>query len=292
MATADEHYKIGGYLDRRSFWLASTPSAAQLEMPYVCTEAGALYGERGFMTERDGKDSYLLFYTFDGTGFVRQKKRTVTVRRGQMLLMDCRMPQAYGTAPKDDHWYHLWAHVEGTGVDATAKRLGLPTLTPITVSRSRLQPHFDMLLERLEGESVMDGELVSLAVHGLLSNMLIARSRDDIPTDSPVVLAQNYIAAHFAEPITVEDIARASAVSTSYLTRLFRQQMETSPHDYLLRYRITRAKQLLMETDEPIGAIARQVGFTSESNFSYRFSRVCDITPRGYRNLARSDSAD
>jgi len=136
----------------------------------------------------------------------------------------------------------------------------------------------------------MDGELVSLAVHGLLSCMLIARSRDEVPQDSPVVLAQNYVAAHYAEPITVDDIARAAAVSTSYLTRLFRQQMETSPHDYLLRHRITRAKQLLMETDLPIGTIARQVGFSSESNFSYRFSRMCQTTPRAYRGLRNSNT--
>ena len=82
MGTATEHYKIGGYLDRRSFWLANTPSAAQLEMPYVCTEAGALYGEQGFVTERDAKDSYLLFYTFEGTGFVQQGRRSATIRRG------------------------------------------------------------------------------------------------------------------------------------------------------------------------------------------------------------------
>ena len=285
MATATEHYKIGGYLDRRSFWLANTPSATQLEMPYVCTEAGALYGESGFVTERDGKDSYLLFYTFDGTGFVRQNKRTATVGRGEMLLLDCRAPQAYGTAPSSDHWYHLWAHVQGRGVEATARRLGLPALTSVSIPSSRVQPYWDTILERLEHDSVMDGELVGLAVHGLLSSLLIARSRDEVPSDSPVVLAQNYVASHFAERITVDDLARAASVSTSYLTRLFRQQMETSPHDYLLRYRITRAKQMLMETDLPIGVIAKQVGFTSESNFSYRFSKMCDTTPRAYRSL-------
>lgn len=285
MATATEHYKIGGYLDRRSFWLANTPSAAQLEMPYVCTEAGALYGERGFITERDSKESCLLFYTFGGTGFVRQGKRTTVIRHGQMLLMDCRIPQSYGTDPKSDHWYHLWAHVQGAGVEATARRLGLPALTAVSVPRSRVQPYWDTVLERLEQDSVMDNELVGIAIHGLLSSMLIARSRDEAPSDSPIVLAQNYVAQHFAERITVEDIARAAAVSTSYLTRLFRQQMETSPHDYLLRYRINHAKQLLMETDLSIGAIAKQVGFTSESNFSYRFSHVSGLSPRAYRKL-------
>lgn len=285
MGTATEHYKIGGYLDRRSFWLSNTPSATQLEMPYVCTEAGALYGERSFVTERDSKDSYLLFYTFGGTGFVRQGKRTAIVRHGQMLLLDCRTPQSYGTDPKSDHWYHLWAHVQGAGAEATARRLGVPALAAVSVPRSRVQPYWDTVLERLEHDSVIDNELVGIAIHGLLSSMLIARSRDEVPSDSPVVLAQNYVAQHFAERITVEDIARAAAVSTSYLTRLFRQQMETSPHDYLLRYRINHAKRLLMETDLSIGAIAKQVGFSSESNFSYRFSKMCGTTPRAYRNL-------
>ena len=280
-------YKIVGDIEPRSFWLVTTPSAAQLEMPYVCTEAGTLYGKRKFLTERDGKESYLLFYTFAGAGFVRQNNRTVTIRHGQMLLMDCTAPQSYGTSPDADHWYHLWAHVEGSGVEATARRLGLPALTPISVSRSRTQPHFDTIVERLEQGGVENEEIVGMAVHSLLSGLLIARSRTGTPVDSPVVLARNYVAMHYAEPLSVEDIARAAAVSSSYLTRLFRQQMETSPHDYLLRYRITRAKQLLAETELPVGDIAKQVGFTSESNFSYRFSRMCDITPRAYRNLTR-----
>lgn len=278
-------YKIVGDIEPRSFWLVTTPSASQRTMPYLCTEAGTLYGKQKFLTERDGKDSYLLFYTFGGTGFVRQNNHTITVRHGQMLLMDCRAPQTYGTASSADHWYHHWAHVEGAGVEATAKRLGLPVLTPISVSRSRIQPHFDTIIERLEAEGVENGEIVGLAVHNLLSGLLIARARANSPTDSPVVLAQNYVADHFAEAISVEDLARASAVSTSYLTKLFRQQLGTSPHDFLLRYRITRAKQLLMETDLPIGEIARKVGFTSESNFSYRFSQMCSTTPRAYRSL-------
>lgn len=285
MDASTEHYKIGGYFDTRSFWLISTPSSSQLSMPYLCTEAGTMYGRQKFLTERDYKDSHLLLYTFGGAGFVTQDHRSVTVRHGEALLMDCRIPQVYGTSPSSDHWHHFWAHVEGAGVDATAKRLGLPRLRPTPIPRSRIQPHFDEIFGRLQTEGVENGELVGLAVHSLLSEMLIARSRADIPSDSPIVLAQSFVSSHFAEAIAVADIARAASVSPSYLTKLFRQQMDTSPHDYLTRYRITRAKQLLMETDLPIGVIARQVGFTSESNFSYRFTKMCNTTPRAYRNL-------
>lgn len=279
----DLRYKITGDIEPASFWLVTTPGAAMLEMPYVCLEAGTLLGRQSFLTERAGKDSYLLLYTKDGEGFVTQGARTVTVGRGQALLMDCRTPQSYGTSPSSDRWHHLWAHVEGRGVEATARRLGLPKLVPLSVSSSRMEPHFDIIFERLEREGIENEELVGLAVHGLMTSLLIASVRGEKPETHPIVLAQNFIAAHYAEPIAVEDIARAATVSGSYLTRVFRKELGTSPHDYLVRYRITRAKQLLVETDLSVGEIARQVGFKTESNFSYRFSKLCGTSPRGYR---------
>ena len=281
----EQRYKIGGDVDVRSFWLASTVSPLALEMPYVCTEAGTLYGGATFLTERASKDSYLLTYTFGGAGTFTQRNRTIRVGHGQALLLDCRMPQAYGTASDADHWHHLWAHIEGVGVDGTARRLGLPRLVPIALSSSRMRPHFETLFEHIKAEEVESIERIGLAVHALLSELLMAKARADLPDDNPVSLACAYVATHFGEPLTVEDLARSAHVSASYLTRLFRQQLGTSPHDYLLRYRITQAKQLLIETDIPIGTIARQVGFKTESNFSFRFSKVCDTTPRAYRNL-------
>ena len=81
----------------------------------------------------------------------------------------------------------------------------------------------------------------------------------------------------------LDDLADISTVSPSHLIRLFKRQMGTTPHDYLMRYRITRAKELLAETALTSATIARQVGFSSESNFSYRFSKVVGQSPREYR---------
>lgn len=281
----EQRYHITGDIDSRSFWLATTPGAAQLEMPFVCTEAGTLFGREHFVTGRASKDSYLLVYTFGGAGYFTQAKRTVTLNHGQALLMDCRMPQIYGTSSTRGHWYHLWAHIEGIGVEAMARRLGLPKLSPITLSETRMRPHFELLFDKIKTESVENSERMGIAVHTMLSELVMATARTSDAPDDPVRLACAYVADHLAEPISVDDLARAGSVSASYLTRLFRQSLGTSPHDYLLRQRISQAKQLLIETNEPIGSIARQVGFSTESNFSYRFAKMCDITPRAYRKL-------
>ena len=55
---------------------------------------------------------------------------------------------------------------------------------------------------------------------------------------------------------------------------------------FLLSTRITRAKELLVLTDFPVGEVARQVGFEDESNFSTRFSSMTGQSPQQYRKSA------
>lgn len=271
-------------VEERSRWIISTPSAAELAQPYFCSEVGDFYARGKFSTARSDKNSFILFYTLGGEGTVRQGGQAVRLGKGQALLMDCRAPQSYGTSPGHGHWYHLWAHIDGPGVALAGRTLGLPHLTPVAVPLSRLQPHVDVLFERLGTENVGNAARIGLAVHALVTEVVLAaQEAGPVAEDDPVRLACAYVERHFAEKITVEDLARAAAVSPSYLIRLFKRQLETTPHDYLLRYRISRAKELLAETTLTSAAIAERVGFASESNFSYRFKQMTGQGPRAYR---------
>ncbi len=271
-------------VEDRSRWIISTPSAAELAQPYFCSEVGDFYARDKFSTARSNKNSFILFYTLGGEGTVSQGGQTVRLPKGHALLMDCRTPQSYGTSPGQGHWYHLWAHIDGSGVELAGRTLGLPRLAPIAVPLSRLQPHMDVLFERLGSESVGNAMRTGLAVHALVTEVVLAaQEAGSVAEDDPVRLACAYVKRHFAEKVTLDDLAREAAVSPSYLIRLFKRQLETTPHDYLLRYRISRAKELLAETTLTSAAIAERVGFTSESNFSYRFKQMTGQGPRAYR---------
>lgn len=274
-------------VEERSRWLITTPTPDVTAQPYFCSEAGSFYARSRFSTSRSGKDSYLVFYTLGGTGIVQQGDQEVFLKKGHALLMDCRTPQSYHTSPSRSHWYHLWAHIDGAGVAMTGKFLGLPRLVPIELPLARIQPHFDVLFNYLEQESVISRAITGAAVHSLLTEMVVA-SQDGLRqrSDDPVQSAVGYINAHFAENVSLDDLASIATVSPSHLIRLFKRQMGTTPHDYLMRYRITRAKELLAETTLTSAAIAQQVGFTSESNFSYRFSQMVGQSPRAYRQSA------
>lgn len=271
-------------VEDRSRWIISTPSAAELAQPYFCSEVGDFYARDKFSTARSNKNSFILFYTLGGEGTVSQGGQTVRLPKGHALLMDCRTPQSYGTSPGQGHWYHLWAHIDGSGVELAGRTLGLPRLVPIAVPLSHLQPHMDVLFERLGSESVGNAMRTGLAVHALVTEVVLAaQEAGPVAEGDPVRLACGYVERHFAEKVTLDDLAREAAVSPSYLIRLFKRQLETTPHDYLLRYRISRAKELLAETTLTSAAIAERVGFTSESNFSYRFKQMTGQGPRAYR---------
>lgn len=271
-------------IEKRSFWLRATPSETGRSLPFFCTEAGTFYARERFTTERSHKEAYLIFYTLGGAGIIEQGGQSITLGQNQALLMDCRTPQRYVTDPVRHHWYHLWAHVNGAGADAISQAMGLPKLQPVSLPLADVKPIFETIFENMKKEGYIESLTTSLAVDKLLTSIALAPdSRGSFVEFDAVSVARRYMEEHFAEDLHVDDVAREAAISTSQLIRLFKRQLGTTPHSYLLRYRITQAKELLAETTLPVATIAGQVGFASESNFSYRFGEMCGQSPSAYR---------
>ena len=95
--------------------------------------------------------------------------------------------------------------------------------------------------------------------------------------------AADYIRAHSAAPLSIDDITQQTNMSKSSLMRQFRIYMGTTPYNYLLSCRITEAKELLSLTDLSVAEIAERVGFGDESSFSSRFSAMTGSSPLQYR---------
>lgn len=272
-------------LEPRSTWIRTTPGEHELAQPFYCTEQGAFYARRGFFTARSSKESYELFYTLDGCGMFEQGGKQAILERGQALLVDSREQQRYHTQPEAGRWHHLWAHINGAGVDALAATLNIAALRPVNLAEPIARRHFATIATNLETPGILSATVVGLAIHNLLAEMVGASqaASETSAGDEAVHRACALIERAYAENLTLDDLAQAAAVSSSYLLKLFRKNLGTTPYEYLLRYRITRAKELLAETDQRVGRIAAAVGFNSESNFSYRFSRMVGQSPRAYR---------
>src|SRR5215813_6867370 len=74
----------------------------------------------------------------------------------------------------------------------------------------------------------------------------------------------DFLLAHLNEDLSLEVLAEHVNLSTSHFARQFREATGESPHQFVLRQRIERAKQLLQETDLPLAGIAVECGFANQ----------------------------
>ena len=259
-------------VEERSTWLRATPGAAALAQPFYCTEAGNFYGRAHFATARTDKESYLLFYTLSGSGLIEQNDQRVELPAGSALLLNCR----------------YWAHLDGAGVANLAEVLQPQgRLSPVTVSRLEMQPLFESLAAEWEHGAAAQIE-ICLALHRMLALMARQLLAGDESRSNRTLIEQaaEYIRQHYAEPLSLDSLLAQTPVSKSWFLRLFRQYMGTTPYNFLLSTRITRAKELLVLTDFSVCEIAHQVGFGDESNFSTRFTAMVGQSPQQYRKSA------
>ncbi|MDQ3921172.1 MAG: AraC family transcriptional regulator, partial [Actinomycetota bacterium] len=95
--------------------------------------------------------------------------------------------------------------------------------------------------------------------------------------------ALDYVGDNLAEGLTLAEIAREVHMSPYHFSRMFKLSTGLSPHQYVMRQRIERAKALLMNTNLPVSVVAREAGFASPSHFAQQFRRLVGVSPKSFR---------
>ena len=137
------------------------------------------------------------------------------------------------------------------------------------------------------GQLYYDSLLNTLGVH-LVSKYRTQPSSIEVKQEglSPAKLrtAIAFIEANCDRNLKLREIAQAVGLSEYYCDRQFKKSLGITPHQYLTRYRIDRAKQLLKQQDLTIAQIAQKCGFSSQSYFTKQFRQIVGVTPKVYRD--------
>ena len=99
-----------------------------------------------------------------------------------------------------------------------------------------------------------------------------------------------YVENHYAEKITISDIAQVADFSESHFMRYFKETMGTSFIEYLKEYRLTMSARLLQSSEASILDIASEVGFDNLSYFNRSFKKRYGVTPSQFRKGTDTDS--
>jgi AraC family transcriptional regulator len=156
---------------------------------------------------------------------------------------------------------------------------------------------FAALARELECPQTCSRLLADSAAHLLTAHLLRhysafpPRTKPSVPALSTRKVRQvrDYVEARLSSALNLDDLASVVHMSTFHFARLFKISTGDTPHAFVTRIRMERAKALLRSTDLPVANIANAVGFSSKSHFAAAFQRSTGVTPALFRTICRPD---
>lgn len=151
------------------------------------------------------------------------------------------------------------------------------------------------LLQQMEQEWERPGQLEQLHIKTLFYHFVyeifhqLAKQGIQVQKADPVQQAVRYLEEHYARRIMLDDLAELLDCSVSYLSRRFKRATGYSPIDYLIAYRIGKAKELLATSDATLQEIAESVGFQDDSYFHRIFKKQVGVSPGQFKQKVQNN---
>jgi AraC family transcriptional regulator len=180
-------------------------------------------------------------------------------------------------------------------IDAAARALHLKPNVNLIEKRGLNDAaiaHIAMALMSEVEQSHPSGLLYSESLGLALASTLVSKYAGQAATSiqfkgglSPFALNRvvDYIHTHLSEDLCLEDLATVAGLSQYRFAHNFKNATGMAPHQYVIRQRVEKAKELLRETDQAATVIAYEIGCNSQSRFASLFRQVTGITPSQYR---------
>jgi AraC-like DNA-binding protein len=191
-------------------------------------------------------------------------------------------------------------HIDLSRDSGELLRRALPELIHVTADAAEA-PVLRWLVGQLVGEMTTrraGGEFASDQLAQLMFVQVLRvclTEADGLPAGWLRALADERLApalrlmhADPGHPWQLEELARAAAMSRTTFAVRFKEAAGVPPLTYLLNWRMGLAARALRQDRAPVAALARSVGYTSESAFSNAFKRSMGVAPRRYRDAART----
>lgn len=135
----------------------------------------------------------------------------------------------------------------------------------------------------LGGRMYAEAIAQTLSIH-LLRNYLIHQQVIKVLTHGlpkyKLQQATDYINDYLDRDLSLSELAAVVQMSPFHFARLFKESTGLAPHQFVIRCRVERAKELLVQGRMAIAGIATEVGFANQSHLTRHFKRIVGVTPK------------
>ncbi len=225
---------------------------------------------------------FQLVIIYEGEALISVDETEFWLGPGQVALMKpgCR---EFFQFSRTQATHHSWCAVDPSRVEpALASRL---TQTPPSL---RLSARMASLIE-LGLNTPTPGSLAirdwrdSLGEACLRAYLMESESGVAPPLPEAILRARSAIETRFAEPLSLDTLARVASVSPNHLVRLFQRHLKTTPARLLWKCRVKHGTQLLADTGLTVAEIAYRTGFQNPFHFSRMVKAETGLSPRELR---------
>lgn len=228
---------------------------------------------------------YSAHFILSGKGTYTCGGKTYSLCAGQGFMIIPDMPNTY-TADIDEPWKYIYANFCGADDETLVHSAGL--------NEDNMIFEFDLTDDMLHDLTMMHSASKDQSARGydvtgyfllVMSRLVKANTQRNANTNLPqhyVRRAISYIEDNYPEKITVESIAAYVGIDRTGLYRIFKKNLNISPAQFLISYRLERAKAMMEHDNLTISEIAVSTGFFDEAHFTVAFSKKYGISPGRY----------
>ena len=241
------------------------------------------------------RNHYLFHYVISGSGRLAADdengvEHNYMIHSGQGFMIFPFQVTTYYTG-KEHPWEYVWIEFDGVYAASIVEKAGLSIASPVYKSSDRaaaaemMETMMDMARDSDRTPFYKISKLYNFADCLIRSagKPYEALRSDGSLSDYYLQTAFLYIEKNFMNDISVESIARRCNIHRNQLLKLFKERINQGPQEYLIKYRMSKAAQLLLTTQLSVGEIANAVGYSNQLHFSRAFKNVYGRSPKYFR---------
>lgn len=262
----------------------------------------ALLGEAWMRPYGDGVDclhfhNYMeIGFCYDGAGEMSLDEENIPYKSDMFTIIPKNYP--HNTSSTDlalNRWEYIFVDVEAfLGEIYKDNQMFADDLTAVINNRAWVAeadeyPEVADLIHGIMEEMRCKKDLYTENVHGMLLSLFInivrmnhkgsSKVRRQSCGVSQMTVALHYIGKHYAEDLTIGDLAGVSHMSETNFRRVFQKVMNMTPSDYLNSVRVQMACEHMKKHTDSMELVAEKCGFQSTSTFNRNFKKILGITP-------------
>lgn len=231
------------------------------------------------------RDEYILHYVINGKGEFADKK--FNKEHGFLTV-----PKQFEKHIADEHepYEAYWIAFKGEGCENILNKCGLSTNNQVFMFNKNIEcaktlkkALFDICPKNdYEEASIMHAAFFEIISIHARENKVVLQTSSEVAQNTKKYIKENYY-----RQINISEMAKSYNITRNYLYTLFKKEYNISPKEYILKLRIEKAKQLLLDREKKLSVseIAFTVGFNDALYFSRVFVSKTGLSPSKYRQI-------